>query len=365
MSDQTNDGSPQTDVSLGDLTQMGSTGNVSNAITNNIYGFNHRQMPNPIPINKDHYGLTFFTRPQLNFNSSNIRNVRTLLPLITEQEMSYQRVIRCTLDPRLIAGWGSSSNEGLKCPLMDNKQAFIPLLTNHLVSISGWQDIIVPTFSAREGAYKEGYSMVDGTALNYTTYDIVANFRNSRGDPITNLFYYWSHYSTHVFEGRIIPYPDFIVSNSIDYNTRIYRLVLDSNKRFVQKIAATGASFPVAVPIGSSFDYSNDKPYNDSNSEISIPFRSMGAIYNDDILIFAFNKTVSIFNPDMREDARNGNMVLVPREYLELFNNRGYPYIDPDTYELQWWVDRSTFDSRMSALDSFNQSFVNVNNLNA
>ncbi len=43
-----------------------------NEMTKNVYGINHRQTPLAIPQNKDHYGLTFFTRPQLNFRAANL-----------------------------------------------------------------------------------------------------------------------------------------------------------------------------------------------------------------------------------------------------------------------------------------------------
>lgn len=338
---------PVVNVTLDDLFNLTPSGPQSTAISNNLYGINHRQTASPVPINKDQYGLTFFTRPQLNLSAANLRNVRLFTPLLTQNPTSYQRVIRCLLDPRLLHGNGD--NEVLTCPFVDNSQAFIPLLTNHLTSLSGWPDIEVPVFTAKEGAYKEGYAMVDGITVNHTTYDVTANFRNSRGDPITNFFYYWSHYMSNVFEGMLLPYTDYIVENMIDYNTRIYRLVLDESKSKVQSIAACGASFPTAVSIGGKFDFSIEKPYNEANKEISIPFKCMGAIYNDDILIFEFNKTVEIFNSEMRDENRDSVMLNIPQDLLSLFNNRGYPRINPDDYSLEWWISKEQYQSKLQA----------------
>lgn len=349
------DGKPLLNLSIDDLSQTSAIGNISRAITDNLYGINHRQTPSPVPINKDHYGLTFFTRPQLNLTTRNMRNVRRMVPLLANESMSYQRAIRCSLDPRMMTGYGDVS--AIDCPLIDNHQAFIPILTNHLTSISGWQDIMVPTYTSKEGAYKESHSMVDGVTVNYTAYDITATFRNSRGDPITSLFYYWSHYMSNVFEGTLVPYPDIMLCNELDYCTRIYRLVLDPSKKFVQRIAATGASFPVAVPIGGIFDYSSEKPYNDVNSEISIPFKCNGAIYNDDVLIFSFNKTVQIFNSEMKDGTRENAMVKIPSQYLTLFNNRGYPRIEPTSYELEWWINKDSFLRKKQAFERTMQSY--------
>lgn len=340
---------------IDDFYQTGVNGGLENAIGNNFYGLNHRQRPSVVPINKDHYGLTFFVRPQLNLLNDNIRNVRIFTPLLTKNQNSIQAIIRGLLDPRLALGYPDISSR-ISSPFVDPQQAFIPILTNHLKSISGWPDIIVPTTTSKEGAYQEAHSMADGVTANYTAYDIEATFRNSKGDPIMLLFYIWTHYMSLVYEGLLVPYPDFIVENEIDYNTRIYRLVLDSTKKKVQKIGATGVSFPTSLPIGGFFDYSSDKPYNDNNSDITIRFKSLGAQYQDDILIFEFNKTVAVFNQSMRPEVINNEMTLVPDTLLNLFNNRGYPRINPETYDLEWWVSKQVYTAKLAGRDSFNSA---------
>lgn len=370
---------------LDDLTKLGYGNNLmlpesvdqyatsvtSNHIANTAYGINHRQTPLPIPINKDHYGLTFFTRPQLNFQGANLRHSRLFHPLLTTVELSWQRFIRCTLDPRLAAGYKSddgplekgTGGAPISTALVDPEMAFIPILTNSLNTISGWKDIVVPTFTSKAGQYREEYSMVDGVTVDYTAYDLTANFRNMRGDPITSLFYFWSHYMSLVFEGVLVPYPDFIVANELDYCTRIYRLILDPTKTKVQRIAACGAAFPTAVPMGGIFDYSRDKPYNDVNSEISVPFRAMGFICQDDVLIRQFNKTVAYFQPGMRGSGQDpfdpyqkpdmAKMIKVPNALLSIFNNRGYPRIDPETYELEWYVKTADYMAKLNAFNNF------------
>lgn len=356
------DGQPLVPFSIDDITQMNLGSTMSRAIIDNLYGINHRQIASAVPINKDQYGLTFFTRPQLNLTTANLRNERIMIPLLAADTKSYQRYIRTQLDPRIMDGYSTKNPETRRlgpeaCPFTDMKNPFLPLLTNNLISMSGWPDITVPTSGSEAGMYKEEWGMVDGVVKNYTSYDITATFRNLRGDPITSMFFYWAHYMAAVFEGTLLPYPDYIVGNVIDYNTRIYRLVLDSSKRYVQSIAATGASFPIADPIAGKFDFNSEKPYNDVNAQIAIPFKCYGAIYNDDILVWAFNKLVSTFNTAMRDDRRDSLMIAIPYEYLKLFNNRGYPRINPESYELQWWIEidhyntkKAQFDQAMAAL---------------
>lgn len=342
------------DMTLDDLYTSLNIGSIERASANNLYGINHRLIPTAVPSNKDRYGLTFFVRPQLNMTQDNLRNIRYFYSLLTSNNTSIQKVVRCLLDPRIVPGIefvrGGGENKkslrlpGSQCPLVDNQNPFIPILTNNLISISGWPDLTVPTFTSEPGQYKEAYSQADGVSRNFESFDIDASFRNVRGDPIIMLFYVWCHYQALVFEGKMVPYFDFLAENEIDYNTRIYRLVMDSTNMYVTKIAATGAAFPISVNMSSFFDFNNEKPFNDQSREISVRFRCMGAEYLDDVLIYEFNRTVEIFNPDMRDTRRDSSMVKVAPSLLTLFNNRGYPRINYNTYELEWYVTKAMYN---------------------
>jgi hypothetical protein len=321
---------------------------LSSVIGDNFYGINHRQTPNAIQINKDFYGLTFFTRPRLNLTPENLRVIRQFGSLLNPEPASLQRVIRCLLDPQLAKARTGSQ---ITSPFVDPSQAFIPILTNHLVSMSGWPDVNLLTFTAQEGAYKETFSLVDSISDIYTGYTITANFRNIPGDPITLMFLIWCHYASHVYRGTLAPYPEMIIENEVDYQTRIYRLILDVTKQRVQKIAACGAAFPVSAPIGGTFDFASDRPITEANDQISIPFQCVGAMYQDDILIREFNDTVSLFNPMMNDLNRAAGMVKIPVMALNLFNNRGYPHINEDTYELEWWTTHDEYNERIGLLD--------------
>lgn len=348
-------------MSMDEFFQNMPVGSLDRAIGNNLYGFNHRQIPGMVPMNKDEYGFTFFTRPQLNLTPGNIRALREMYPLLTANEISLQRFLRCTLDPRLMVG-NIEGSSALSCPFVDNDQAFIPVLTNNLNSISGWPDMTVDTFTSKEGVYKETYSQVDGIVKNYTTFQIDASFRNTRGDPIVFMFYIWLHYQSAVFQGILTPYIDYLMENALDYTTRIYRLVMDETKTYVRKIAATGGSFPVSLPIGSFMDFNKDRVFNDQNKNITIRFQCIGAQYLDDILIKEFNETTKIFNPSMAyvEEADRstddlseaGGLISVPREMLTYFNHRGYPWINPDNYKLEWWIPKDVYNAKVDGMYS-------------
>lgn len=322
-----------------DVWARSAIGNPGTAITETLYGLNHRSLANSIPINRDYYGLTFFTKPDLRLHADNLFRLRKFAPMLTNREHSLPRAIRAMLDFR----HNTHNEESYLCGLIDPKQIFIPLLTNQLISMSGWPDVELPTYTSEPGVYGEQFSFADGIADIYRTWDMTANFRNIPGDPITMMFYYWVMYAQAVFEGLLSPYANNIAENTIDYQTRIYRVVLDSSKRFVQKIACTGASFPTTVPIGTSFNFDTDTPIN-RNDQITVNFRCIGAEYVDDMIIHDFNRAVCIGNGDMDDLSRQrAGMVKIPYEYIFLFNYLGYPRINPNTFELEWWVYNDKF----------------------
>lgn len=323
------------------------TGSLDRAILNNLKTLNHRQTKTMVPSNKEMPGYTFFVRPQLNMQKDNLRNVRQLADLLSDNPTSIQAYIRATLDPRIVNGCsiGKTLIPGISCPVIDNKSAFINVLTNNLETISGWPSIAVPTFTSDPGLYNESYTMVDGKVRIHEVFDITANFRNTRGDPVLFLFYVWSFYMSCVFEGTLVPYLDMITENEIDYNTRIYRLVTDYQKKKVTKIAACHAAIPVGVPVGDAFDVPGDQTYLTANKDISMTFKCMGVDYFDSVLIREFNQTVKLFNPSMEPENRERTMYKIPYALLNLFNTEPtYPQINTRTMELEWWTDLETFN---------------------
>jgi len=311
-------------------------GNLSTSTANIQRGINHRGVGNPTTQNTDNHGLTFFTRPRLNLSYDNVATSRILSPLLTQSPNTLPRLIRVLLDHV------GALERNVTCPMVDDRMPFIPMLTNNLLSISGWPDIDLDTYTAPEGIVKESWSMVDDVPRNFGTFDLTANFRNIAGDPINALFHAWTHYAAAVAMGELVPYPEMIVENEIDYMTRIYRLVLDPTRTFVQKIGACGAAFPTASPLGAAFNYSSDSPLAQDNEQISIPFRCIGAEYNDPITIVEFNATVILFNPLMDERYRADRFVKLGKSEQRLFNYEGYPWIAQDN-ELQWWVENERY----------------------
>lgn len=361
-------------------------GSFKSAGYNMLYGINHVGVDSPVGSNRDSYGLTFFTRPLLNLSTFNLRNDRKMYSLLTTDEQSIHRWARCTLDPRLaysapsldLYNSGKSGDdaiftgnlkdadkqkimekifnntknlkhyelEAITTPLVDTDQAFIPILTNSLKSLNGWPDSVVQSYVSKPGVRQEQWGMVDSHMDVYQTFDLDCNFENMKDEPLILLFETWLRYMSNVYEGLFSPYMDFIVENEIDYNTRIYRLVLDETRMFVKKISACGAAYPVSVPNGKFFDYDRGPRYNTNNKDINIRFTCFGAMYNDDILVKEFNYASSAHNMELWELARwgelkkNSTFVEVPVNILHLLNFKGYPIIDEDSLRLRWFVKK-------------------------
>lgn len=333
-------------------------GSVSASMQDAMRGINHRGYGSRLPANSDQYGLTFFTRPELNLSYNNIVTERKLHPLATNDRLSINRAIRTMLDPR-----NEKGDNNIDSPMIDRNSPFINILSNSLISMSGWPDPVLNTYTTNEGRAKEEHAIVDSVIDIRNTFDLTCNFRNIAGDPITRLIHYWNTYSSYVHEGRITPWPDMIIADRMDYTTRIYRLVLDSQRKYVTKIAATGAAFPINDTLGQSFNFNSETPVNTETEQVSVSFKCMGAVILDPVLINDFNATVAKFNRFMAtsdmvgtyKDVESGSMKQREAFYHKLttseavsFNGKGYPYINPETMELEWWVPLDEYNTYLN-----------------
>lgn len=348
----------ETDELVVSVSSKTGVGDLKSVISNTYLGLNYFANGSPSPANNEQMGLTFFTRPLLNLSYDNIIHERSMALMITGAENSVQRAVRSYLDPVGSLGYketfgNQNTIKGFGSAMVDPLNPFIPLLSNNLLSLSGWPDPYVDTYTTKAGIYKEEFSMVDGFSKIYQAFDLSANFRNIVGDPISYMFHVWTQYASLVKEGVLNPRPEMLVENEIDYNTRIYRLILDPSRRYVLKIGACGAAFPTSNSLGSHFDYNIEKPFNRDKDQISITFKTMGAAYYDPILIYEFNRVVDIYNPWMdantdRSAKRQGSYVYVEPKYKALFNYKAYPRINIKTMELEWWVLNTHYNEVMS-----------------
>lgn len=352
-------------LSLDEYLKYTSIGSLKDAGSNSLYGFKRSPGMAPIPRNNDDQGYCFFTRPQLNLQTGNLINNRIFYPYLTpgsDAEDTIQRFARCTLDPRLMRNVDKDI-EYKKSSLVDKSNGFIPILTNSLKTMTGFAPLQVKEWSSKAGLYGEEYSIVDSSLENFSKGTMSCTFVNTRADPIVHIFYLWLWYMTLEFEGFVVKYPDFYSENTIDYMSRIYRLNLDSNRRVVTKIAATGVCYPTSLDVHEFFDYDSSKRHNEATNELSVSFTFLGQTFLDDLLIYDFNRVSSIFTDKAIDKPKKENrktvngltyyevskgereLIKIPPVLTRLMENRGTPYIDTNTYELEWWVSAAYFDT--------------------
>ena len=312
----------------------------SQVLSSSFYGLNTAARNDAIPLNTEDRGYTFFSRPQLNLSYDNISADRVLSTLAADNPLSVQRMVRCLLDPTL-------QLKGIQSPGTDPLMPFVPLLSNNLVSLTGFPDLALNTVTSEPGIYRESSSYVDDIPYNYESYDLNASFRNIDGDPISFMFLMWEWYQGLVYEGKIMAYPDAILYKYLDYTTRIWRIVLDKSRNRVTRIGACGASFPTTVPIGNIFNYQGDgaeSPYTTANDQINLAFRATGFTYHDPVLIYEFNTLVQLFNPLMRDNRRENSMIILEDNEQNYMNFSAYPRIDPETMNFEWWIERAIYE---------------------
>lgn len=314
---------------------------VDQSLRNTLYGFNTDFSKRYMHPSRNNQGFTFFVRPQLNLSTDNIKYSRLLYGNMGDDAFNIPTFVRHTLDPRVA--------HGSEVDVINNKQAYIPLLTNSLLTLSGFPDIELPTTSTDPGLLQEVYTLPDGATDIYGPVEISTEFMNTTGDPIMHLFHTWVVATSLMVQGKIRPYADFISEHERCFDTRIFRIILDQTGKSVRKIAATGPGFVDTVGVGGGYDYNHENHYTESAST-SFRFKCAGAEYRDPILVYEFNQIGEIFNPDLADEFREDKLAKVPISLRHAVNHLGYPRINEKTMEFEFWIEKTILESMLDKL---------------
>lgn len=363
---------------LDEVTRGNGFGDISSINYHTVKGFNYlRHGQQLVHKNRDNMGFTFFTRPILNLTYDNLSAVDLLQPLKVAPPNSYGNMVRCLLDPwfQKNMNQGEQSNvshhasqgtlpgdkhrqtsHGNRSTLLvDEHNPFIPLLSNTLVSLTGWRDIALNDYTSKNGVNNEQWSKPDGYFYKTEAFELSASFRNIEGNPLKTLFTTWLCYMWHCLEGDIAPYPVFVEDREYDFNTRIYRFVMDHTRTYIQSHAMTIA-WPMSFPSGNLYNFSFDKNFIDANDEVNITFKCMGSDYDHPIMPYEFNSLVGMYNPSLKVDFtkydfKNESLVMETGNWRKLQGNeknRGVfaaiPLVNYKTMELEWWISPDNYN---------------------
>lgn len=317
-----------------------STGSFERALGNMFHGFNHSNVKPYLENDTGTKEKVYIVRPQLNMSATNLRNDRTLTNLITKESDNIQSYIRHTLDPRLM--FSNSKYDQKNTPsFMDSLNPFIVLLSNANRTVAGFPDRTLPRYLSKPGVRGEQISAPDGVFKTYGVYELDMVFDKIKGNPVDKLLMVWSLYMGLSVEGMVSPYMKEDIDRTTNFDSRIYRINLDTTDTFVTGIASMGKLFPIVDNIGKEFDRERDR-VRDKGTTTSFKFSASDPEYDDPILYKEFNETTAQFNPDIR-NMLNGeahSLFKLERGIKEKYNFTGYPIINLDTMELEYWISK-------------------------
>lgn len=309
------------------------------ALSSTLKGIDIFNNPTPAQQTHEQHGLVFFTRPMLNLSYHNTSVEPTLTPLMTKEKVSIGAYVRAMLDPL-----NNLKHPDFNCPLVDRENAFIPLLSNTVETLSGWQDPMLQTWTSAAGVNRQAYTLADSTNDVFEPVDLSSTFRSVRGNILSYMFHVWQTYIARTLQGRIDSHPVFYQHNAVDYGTRIYSLVLDQTRTYVQEIACSGMSFPLTNPAGARANYNRSEVLNREVDTLNQTWRSMGLFYYHPGYMYDFNEISGALRPHFNDPNQRNKYyrILWPREY-KMFTYQAFPRINPRTARLEWWISREKY----------------------
>lgn len=337
-----------------DLASLSSgSGTFDNQIQNFMIGFDKYGKSMVMP-NIEFSGLTFFTRPRLCLQSSNLRSNPNMVPLDTTNPESIAFAIRYLLDTNLTNA--SSRNKGRleaavkNSPLVNPECPWFIPLSNALTSLSGLPDYELDSESTNGGFFGEAQSYVTG-ANNFSNgaYSIQCTFRELPGSIIFAIFYYWLEYMRSVVRGDMLAYPDDIDGQIMNYTISIYCFNMDPSMRYITRWAKCTGCFPTNLNTGSIFAKNVSEGISKEAQNVSITFKCNKVEYMKPECLLDFNTLANRYCPEIslsndNKTVSTDNVMGIPLTNLRrpaipespFANFCGLPFIvsDPQGYRL-------------------------------
>ena len=312
----------------------------STRLYDTIHGLSNRQNATIPEFDKNDATFVFVTRPMLDLGKDNTNRERRMVELASKSDSSIHKYIKLLLDPSHARLSGDSS------ALLDKQSPFINVFTNSLETLSGWGDEVIESWISPNGLMKEQWGYADGQNKIYSSFNLDMTFSNIASEPIPKIIDTWSDYIANVRKGNFMPSNRALAGREIDYMSAIYVIVVDEARR-IKKIART-IGYPIANPKGMYFNYERKKRKNDEYRNYATRFKCFGAEYNDPILLYEFNKLMTILNPQIRAlvEGASSNLIEVQDKFYTATNHSGYPLIDLKYNTLEYVVDKTKFKKK-------------------
>jgi hypothetical protein len=314
--------------------------------------------PVMMPLSNNTIGLMFITRPQLNLTDDNIKRSERLISLYGVSPNSIGAYIRSMLDER----YGNS----IYCPFINNKLPWITCLTEYLKISTGFSDLQAKIDTSEPGLREQVYQRVASKIEENGQYTMTQTYNNPAPGVIPELFRIWGDYYSEVRSGDRQCYPrdKYLMGNRIDYDCRIYHLIMNKDTEYLEHIFATIQSIPSTYPAGSiaNIDNTSNSLRGEGQDDFSIQFSSVGMRFNEWGLIQSFNEHQYMYNPALKPGSRESNYRELKTEEYIAYGYAAYPLLLPKINEdkslgsvnnkrtgikMTWWVEKN-FDTSIN-----------------
>lgn len=301
-------------------------------------------------------GPTFFTRPRLCFQSSNLRNNPVMAPLDTANPMSTAFAIRALLDTNLANKDSKRSSQYAaaiaNCPLINSESPWLTPLSNALTSISGFPDFDLQAEATEGGFFSEQQQYAVGSDDFNRGGAVQCSFREIPGSIISALFFYWLEYMRCVVRGDMLAYADDIDGQILNYTVSIYSFNMDPSSQYITRWVKCTGCFPKNLAVGGFMNKSTQDFTLDNTKSVDVSFVVNKFEYMNPLSLNDFNVLAMKYCPEINErrflneydrarhDKFTGdpptNLVRTAIPDSPFANFCGLPYIvsDPNGYRL-------------------------------
>ncbi|QDB70265.1 hypothetical protein CF8_0097 [Aeromonas phage CF8] len=332
------------------LRSQGSPGYTSPLI-NSLRGFRILGTgPAMMPLSDNTIGLSFVTRPQLNLTDDNISRSEKLCSLLGCSQYSIGAYVRGMLDER----WAAANQP----VAVNNKIPFIPCLTGYLKTSTGFGDLQMQIQGSDPGIREQVYQRVASKLEENGMYTMSQTYFNPKPMVIPALFQTWQDYISEVVSGdrHLTPRDFYLFSNRVDFDCRIYHLIMNKDAEYLEHIFATVQSIPNTYQAGAlaNIDNTQNSIRAEGQDDFSVQFSSVGMRFNELGLIQAFNEHSFSYNPGLRPDKRLSYYRMLKTSEYEEYGYGAYPLLLPMQddrrnpngvgrygIKLTWWVELS------------------------
>lgn len=313
-----------------------------------------------MPLSDNTIGLALVTRPQLNLSDDNVSKSEKLVSLYGCTQNSFAGYIRGLLDEKWAAG-----NPGI---ILDNKMPFIVPLTQFLKTSNGFNDLQLSINTSEPGLRSQVYQRVASKLEFNEVFTMNQTYYNPKPSLIQAIFQYWEDYISEVVSGdrQVSPRDWYLMSNRIDYDCRIYHLIMNKDSLFLEHIFATVQSIPTTYPAGAiaAIDNTQNTVRGEGQDDFTVQFSSAAQRQDEFGLIQAFNEHSFLYNPNIKPATRNQfYRELETSEYIA-YNYAAYPLLLPRAIDknrtgikLTWWVAKDA-TAPVNAQGAFNDFIV-------